>query len=192
MAVNSTMLELGTEAPHFSLPDTVSGRWYSLDDFKGNRALLVMFICNHCPYVKHLRSALIQYGEDYMPKGVGVVAISSNDVNEYPEDSPEQMKKIAEEYGYPFPYLFDESQEVARSYRAACTPDFYLFNEKLELAYRGRFDASTPKNGKPITGKDLREATDFVLEGLEVPEEQIPSIGCNIKWKKGMEPDYFG
>ncbi|MEX1062828.1 MAG: thioredoxin family protein [Balneolaceae bacterium] len=192
MAVNSTMLELGTKAPDFSLPDSISSRQYTLSEFEGNAALLVMFICNHCPYVKHIRDGLIDYATTYMPKGVGVVAISSNDVNDYPEDSPEKMKEEAEKYGYPFPYLYDETQEVARAYRAACTPDFFLFDEKLRLAYRGQFDDSKPKNDKPVTGRDLREATDRVLAGEKVQGGQRPSIGCNIKWKKGNEPDYFG
>lgn len=192
MAVESTMLELGTKAPDFTLPDTISGRRYSLKDFEGNTALLVMFICNHCPYVKKIRDGFIDYAKDYMPEGVGVVAVSSNDVNDYPEDSPEKMKEEAEKYGFPFPYLFDETQEVAKAYKAACTPDLFLFNEKLELVYRGQFDDSRPKNDKPVTGKDLRNATDLVLTGENVPGEQIPSIGCNIKWRQGNEPDYFG
>lgn len=191
-AVESTMLELGTKAPDFSLTDTVTGKTVSLKDYKGQRALLVMFICNHCPYVKNIKKGLVEYAKDYLPKGVAIVAISSNDVKNYPEDSPEKMKEDAERYGYPFPYLFDETQEVALKYKAACTPDFFLFNGKMELVYRGQFDDSRPKNDQPVTGKDLRDATDKVLAGDEVPEEQIPSIGCNIKWKKGKEPDYFG
>ncbi len=190
-AVESTMLELGTKAPQFSLTDTITGETVTLDDYKGNKALLVMFICNHCPYVKHIKNALVDYATDYLPKGVGVVAISSNDVENYPDDSPENMKEDAETFGYPFPYLYDETQEVAKKYKAACTPDFFLFDERLELVYRGQFDDSRPKNDKPVTGKDLREATDLVLAGKDVPEEQIPSIGCNIKWKKGNEPHYF-
>jgi peroxiredoxin len=190
-AVESTMLELGTKAPQFSLTDTVTGKTVTLDDYKGNKALLVMFICNHCPYVKHIKKGLVDYAADYMPKGVGIVAISSNDVENYPDDSPEKMREDAEEFGYPFPYLYDESQEVAKKYKAACTPDFFLFDERLNLVYRGQFDDSRPKNDKPVTGNDLREATGLVLAGKNVPEEQIPSIGCNIKWKKGNEPDYF-
>ncbi|MEX0646752.1 MAG: thioredoxin family protein [Balneolaceae bacterium] len=191
-AVNSTMLELGTKAPDFSLPDAITGANFTLDGFKGNRALLVMFICNHCPYVKKIKPGLVDYATDYMSENVGVVAISSNDAENYPDDSPEQMKIEAVDLGYPFPYLYDETQETAKAYRAACTPDFFLFDEKLELAYRGQFDDSRPGNDKPVTGKDLREATDRILAGDPVPEEQIPSIGCNIKWKKGNEPDYFG
>ncbi len=190
-AVNSTMLELGTEAPGFSLTDTVSGKEVSKDQFRGKKALLVMFICNHCPYVKHIKEALVDYADDYQPKGVGIVAISSNDVENYPDDSPDKMKEDAERFGYPFPYLFDETQEVAKAYRAACTPDFYLFDGDLQLAYRGQFDNSRPKNNKPVTGRDLREATDKMLAGESVSEEQVPSIGCNIKWKKGNEPDYY-
>lgn len=186
------MLELGTEAPDFKLPDTVSGRIYKRDAFKGNRAFLVMFICNHCPYVKLIKEALVEYATDYMPKGVGIVAISSNDAENYPDDSPKKMKEEAEKYGYPFPYLYDESQKAAKAYRAACTPDLFLFDENMELVYRGQFDDSRPGNDENTTGKDLRAATDKVLSGEDVPEEQIPSVGCNIKWKKGNEPDYFG
>jgi len=191
-AVNSTMLELGTEAPYFSLTDAVSGRTYSLDGFTGNKALLVMFICNHCPYVKLIKEELARYAADYMPKGVAIVAISSNDVENYPDDSPEKMKEDAEKFGYPFPYLYDETQDIAKAYKAACTPDFFLFNEKHELVYRGQFDDARPKNDIKPTGKDLREATEQLLAGEPVPEEQTPSIGCNIKWKKGNEPKYFG
>jgi peroxiredoxin len=191
-AVNSTMLELGTKAPKFSLTDTVSGNKVELKDFRGNKALLVMFICNHCPYVKNIKEGLVKYATDYLPKGVGIVAISSNDVENYPDDSPEKMKKDAEKFGYPFPYLYDKDQKAAKAYMAACTPDFFLFDEKHELKYRGQFDSSRPGNDEPVTGKDLREATDKILKGEPVPEKQIPSIGCNIKWKKGNEPDYFG
>jgi peroxiredoxin len=191
-AVNSTMLELGTKTPDFKLPDTVSGKIYTRDGFKGNNALLVMFICNHCPYVKLIKEELVRYAADYMPKGVGIVAISSNDVENYPDDSPAKMKEDAEKFGYPFPYLYDESQEAAKAYMAACTPDFFLFDENHKLVYRGQFDDSRPKNGVEPTGKDLREATDKVLAGEPVPEKQVPSIGCNIKWKKGNEPEYFG
>lgn len=191
-AVNSTMLELGTKAPKFSLTDTVTGNKVELKDFRGNKALLVIFICNHCPYVKNIKEGLVKYATDYLPKGVGIVAISSNDVEIYPDDSPEKMKEDAEKFGYPFPYLYDEDQEAAKAYMAACTPDFFLFDEKHELKYRGQFDSSRPGNDEPVTGKDLREATDKVLKGEPVPEKQIPSIGCNIKWKKGNEPDYFG
>lgn len=191
-AVNSTMLELGTEAPHFSLPDVVSGKTYTPEAFKGNKGFLVMFICNHCPYVKMLKEEFVRYASDYMPKGIGIVAISSNDVENYPEDSPEKMKEDAEAHGYPFPYLYDESQEAAKAYKAACTPDLFLFDENLKLVYRGQFDDARPKNDVDPTGKDLRKATDKLLAGEEIPENQTPSIGCNIKWKKGNEPEYYG
>ncbi len=191
-AVNSTMLELGTEAPDFSLPDTISGRNYNLDGFKGNKALLVMFICNHCPYVKLIKESLVEYASDYMDKGVGIVAISSNDVEKYPEDAPEKMKEDAETYGYPFPYLYDESQEIAKKYKAACTPDFFLFDENMKLVYRGQFDSARPGNDVKPTGKDLRDATEKVLSGEQVSDDQTPSMGCNIKWKKGNQPGYFG
>jgi peroxiredoxin len=191
-AVNSTMLELGTKAPKFSLQDTVTGKTVELKDYRGNKALLVMFISNHCPYVKKIKEGLTEYAKDYLPKGVGIVAICSNDVENYPDDSPEKMKEDAAKFGYPFPYLYDETQEVAKAYKAACTPDLFLFDEKHELVYRGQFDSSRPGNDEPITGKDLREATDQVLAGKEVPEDQTPSIGCNIKWKEGNEPEYFG
>lgn len=184
MAVESTMLELGTKAPDFSLTDTVTGSKITKDDFSGNKALLVMFICNHCPYVKMLKKDLVAYANDYIPKGVGIVAISANDAENYPEDSPEKMKEDAETFGYPFPYLYDETQDVARAYHAACTPDFFLFNENRELVYRGQFDDSRPRNEIPVTGSDLRESTDKVLAGEAVTDKQIPSIGCNIKWKK--------
>jgi peroxiredoxin len=191
-AVNSTMLELGTKAPKFSLTDTVTGKNVQLKDFRGNKALLVMFISNHCPYVKNIKEGITEYAKDYLPKGVGIVAISSNDIENYPDDSPEKMKEDAEKYGYPFPYLYDETQEVAKAYKAACTPDLFLFDEKHELVYRGQFDSSRPSNDEPVTGEDLRKATDKVLSGEEVPEDQTPSIGCNIKWKVGNEPEYFG
>ncbi len=191
-AVNSTMLELGTKAPKFSLPDTVTGKEVTLKDFRGNKALLVMFISNHCPYVKKIKEGITEYAKDYLPKGIGIVAICSNDVENYPDDSPEKMKEDAEKFGYPFPYLYDETQEVAKAYKAACTPDLFLFDEKHELVYRGQFDSSRPGNDEPVTGEDLREVTDKVLTGEKVPEDQTPSIGCNIKWKKGNEPEYFG
>ena len=191
-AVNSTMLQLGTEAPAFKLPDTITGKTYTKEGFRGNKAFLVIFMCNHCPYVKLIKEALVEYATDYMPKGVGMVAISSNNVEKYPDDSPQKMKEDAEKYGYPFPYLYDETQEVAKAYMAACTPDLFLFDENLKLVYRGQFDESRPGNDIEPDGSDLREATDRVLAGKEVPEEQTPSIGCNIKWKPGNEPDYFG
>lgn len=191
-AVNSTMLELGTEAPDFSLQDVTNGNIYTPNNFRDKKGLLVMFICNHCPYVKLLKEALVDYANDYMPKGIGIVAISSNDVENYPDDSPEKMQEDAEKFGYPFPYLYDKTQEAAKAYKAACTPDFFLFDGDHKLVYRGQFDDARPKNDVEPTGKDLREATDKLLAGESIPEEQTPSIGCNIKWIKGNEPDYFG
>lgn len=188
----STMLNLGTRAPDFELPDTVSGEQFSLEDFEDSRALLVIFMCNHCPYVKHIKEALVDLANDYDDEDLGMVAISSNDVNKYPDDSPEKMAEEAETFGYPFPYLFDETQEVAKAYSAACTPDIYLFDENRELVYRGQFDDSRPGNDKPVTGRDLRKAIDLLLEEGKHLEEQSPSMGCNIKWKPGNEPDYFG
>ena len=176
------MLPLGTSAPAFSLPD-VSGKIVSIADFQNAPALLVMFICNHCPYVKHVRSGLAQLARDYQARGVAVVAISSNDAKSYPDDSPAKMAVEAKEAGYTFPYLYDESQAVARAYQAACTPDFFLFNREKQLVYRGQLDDSRPGNGIPVTGKDLRAALDAVLAGKPVVADQKPSIGCNIKWK---------
>jgi peroxiredoxin len=187
---SSTMLTLGTKAPDFSLVN-VDGRTVSLADFAGAPALLVMFICNHCPFVKHLASELAQFADEYRRKNVAIVGISSNDVANYPADSPEQMVREAEEQGYSFPYLYDETQEVAKAYRAACTPDFFLFDGDRRLVYRGQFDSSRPDNGMPITGADLRAAVDAVLAGKKLSEKQLSSIGCNIKWKPGNEPDYF-
>lgn len=184
----STMLALGTAAPDFKLPDT-NGKTVSLSDFRG-KPVLVMFICNHCPFVKHIRGALAQLGRDYQSH-VGIVAISSNDVENYPDDSPAKMKAEAKSAGYTFPYLFDKTQAVAKNYRAACTPDFYLFDANHKLIYRGQFDDSRPGNGIAVTGKDLRAALDAVLKGEEPSANQKPSIGCNIKWKSGNEPDYF-
>jgi peroxiredoxin len=186
----STMLALGTAAPDFRLPDT-SGKTVSLSDFKDKQALVVFFICNHCPFVKHLRSDLAKFGRDYASKGVAIVAISSNDVSGYPDDSPEKMKDEAKAAGYNFPYLYDESQAVAKAYHAACTPDIFLFDKSQKLVYRGQFDDSRPGNGIPVTGKDLRAALDAVLGGKPVSAEQQPSLGCNIKWKPGNEPDYY-
>ena len=190
VAVNSTMLTLGTKAPGFRLPDT-SGKLVALEDFVRAPALLVVFMCNHCPYVKHLRSGLAQLARDYHPRGVAMVGISSNDVANYPADSPAKMAEEAKAAGYIFPYLYDETQEVAKVYRAACTPDIYLFDHNQRLVYRGQFDDSRPGNGVPVTGKDLRAALDALLEGKTVPSTQKPSIGCNIKWKPGNEPGYF-
>ncbi len=179
----STMVDLGTKAPDFNLPDVVSGKNVSLDDVKSDKATVIMFICNHCPFVKHVKEELTNLANEYKKKGVSFVAINSNDVENYPQDSPAKMKKDAEQFGYPFPYLFDETQEVAKSYDAACTPDFYIYDKGLKLVYRGQLDDSRPGNNKPVTGKDLRNALDAVLEGKKVSEEQKPSLGCNIKWK---------
>jgi peroxiredoxin len=184
----SAMLDLGTVAPDFSLADAVTGKTVCLDDFRDRKALLVMFLCAHCPYVKHIDPALAALGRDCAEKSLGIVAISSNDVSRYPEDSPEHMRAQAAKHGYSFPYLYDESQDVARAYMAACTPDFYLFDGELRLVYRGQFDSSRPKNGVPVTGADLRSAIDLVLAGEPVPVEQTPSTACNIKWKRGNEP----
>jgi peroxiredoxin len=186
----STMLPLGTTAPDFRLPDT-SGKIVSLADFKDKSALLVLFICNHCPYVKHIRTGLAQLARDYQPKQVAIVGINSNDAAHYPEDSPAKMKEEVKSAGYTFPYLYDESQAVAKAYRAACTPDIYLFDQNHKLVYRGQFDDSRPGNGIPVTGKDLRAALDAVLAGKPVSPNQKASMGCNIKWKTGNEPDYF-
>jgi len=186
----STMLPLGTAAPDFKLPDT-SGRVVSIADFTNRPALLVMFICNHCPYVKHVRAELTRLEMDYAPRGVAMVAINSNDVTNYPEDSPANMAEEAKMAGFGFPYLFDESQGVARAYRAACTPDFFVFDRNRRLAYRGQLDASRPGNGIPVTGTDVRAALEAVLADKSPGAEQHPSLGCNIKWKAGNEPDYF-
>lgn len=190
VSVPSTMLSLGTPAPEFALPDT-EGRTVRLADFRDAKALLVMFICNHCPYVKHVQAELARIGRDYGPRGVGIVAISSNDVAGYPDDAPDKMRDEKARAGYTFPYLYDESQAVAKAYRAACTPDFFLFDGNQRLVYRGQLDDSRPKNTTPVTGKDLRAALDTVLAGRPVTAEQRPSIGCNIKWKVGAEPEYF-
>jgi peroxiredoxin len=177
------MLALGTDAPEFVLPDTISGKELSLESISSDLATVIMFICNHCPYVKHVNKELVRLANDYAPKGVAFVAISSNDVEAYPADSPERMKEVATELSYPFPYLYDEDQSVAKAYQAACTPDFYVFDGQMKLAYRGQLDGSRPRNDVPVTGKDVRAAVDAILAGEPVPEEQRPSIGCNIKWK---------
>src|SRR5262245_6102381 len=188
MAVTpSTMLALGTPAPPFSLPDT-EGHIVSLSDFRDRRVLLVMFICNHCPYVKHVRAELVRLGRDFEQKGAGGVAINSNDVEAYPDDSPARMKEEKAAVGYTFPYLFDETQEVARIYKAACTPDFYLFGPERTLVYRGQMDKARPGNDVPVTGRDLRAALDAVLSGRPVSSDQKPSLGCNIKWMPGKAP----
>ena len=180
----SAMIPLGSEAPDFRLPDAVSGRELSLGEMKSDVATVVMFICNHCPYVKHIQRGLVELAGDYAPRGVSFVAINSNDVENYPDDSPERMKETAEEKGYPFPYLFDGTQEVAKAYDAACTPDFFVYDKNMRCLYRGQLDDSRPGNGKPVTGADMRKALDAVAAGEEIAWEQVPSVGCNIKWKR--------
>lgn len=188
MAVSSVMLPLGTPAPDFSLRDVVSGRIYSLESFAGKTALLVMFICRHCPYVVHVQDELARVGRDYADKPLGMVAISSNDPDHYPDDAPERLKEMAQRLGFSFPFLFDDTQGVAKAYKAACTPDFYLFDEQRRLVYRGQLDDSRPGSGNPVTGRDVRAAIDAVLSGAAVSFIQKPSIGCSIKWKPGNEP----
>ncbi len=178
------MLPLGSEAPPFALPDTISGKTVRLEDIASDKATVVMFICNHCPYVIHVNEEIVRLANDYIAKGIVFVAISSNDVVNYPQDGPEQMKKQAQKLKYPFPYLYDESQNVARAFDAACTPDFYVFDKDLKLVYRGRIDDSRPSSNTPLTGRDLRAALDAVISGLAVAEKQYPSGGCNIKWKR--------
>lgn len=187
MALESTMLALGTTAPDFDLPDAVAGGRVKLNDL-GSKALVVMFICNHCPYVKHVQAGLAAFGRDYADADVDIIAISSNDVAKYPDDSPEQIAVISKEVGFTFPVLFDESQDVAKAYTAACTPDFFLFGPDRTLVYRGRFDESRPNSGVPVTGADLRTALDAVLADAGLPANQFPSMGCGIKWKPGNEP----
>jgi peroxiredoxin len=184
------MLSLGAKAPDFALPDT-EGRLVRLSDFQGAPALLVIFMCNHCPYVKHIADELARFAKEYQAKGVAIVGINSNDAANYPDDSLEKMREEVKLRGYTFPYLYDETQEVAKAYRAACTPDFFLFDKEHRLVYRGQFDDSRPSNGVPVTGKDLRAALDAVLSRKPVPPDQKPSLGCNIKWKPGNEPEYF-
>ena len=184
------MLPLGTAAPDFALPDTTTGKTVARADFAG-RPLLVLFICNHCPYVVHIRGELARLGRDYAARGVAVVAVSANDAADYPQDGPGKMAAEAKAAGYVFPYLYDESQKVAQAYRAACTPDLFLFDKQHQLVYRGQFDDSRPGNGIPVTGTDLRAALDAVLAGKAVATAQKASIGCNIKWKAGNEPEYF-
>ncbi|WMJ72997.1 thioredoxin family protein [Cytophagaceae bacterium ABcell3] len=176
------MVPLGSQAPDFSLPDTVTGKEFTLQDLKSDKATVIMFICNHCPFVKHINHELVRLAKDYIPKGVSVIAISSNDVKNYPDDAPDKMKIHAEKEGYPFPYLYDETQKVAKAYDAACTPDFYIYDGSLNLAYRGQLDDSRPKSDVPVTGKDIRAALDAMLAGNPVSSEQKPSVGCNIKW----------
>jgi len=190
MAVTSAMLPLGTEAPDFSLTDVISGRLVSLRDFDDRRGLLVMFICRHCPYVAHVRPAIAELAREHIDSELGIVAISPNDPDTYPEDAPGGLAAEAVEAGYTFPYLFDETQDVAKQYTAACTPDFFLFDRSRHLVYRGQFDSSRPRNGVPVTGEDLRAAIDAMLEGRPVSEDQHPSVGCSIKWRPGNEPDF--
>jgi len=187
----STMLPLGTEAPPFALPD-ITGKTVSVSDFDAADVLLVVFMCNHCPFVKHIIDGFVALAKEYQGKGVAVVGINSNDVDGYPEDRPELMAKLAQTKSFTFPYLYDATQAVAKAYCAACTPDFFVFDRDRRLVYRGQMDESRPGNDEPITGADLRAALDAVLAGRSVPEEQRPSMGCNIKWKAGNEPDYFG
>lgn len=187
----STMLQLGTKAGDFSLRDVVTGRTVSLNDFAEKKGLLVMFICRHCPFVKHIQHELARLGMDYENKDVGIVAISSNDAETFPEDAPASLKEMAEQLGFTFSYCYDEDQGVAKAYGAACTPDFFLFDGSRRLVYRGQLDDSRPESGRPVTGKDLRAAIDAVLAGSPVSSNQMPSLGCNIKWKPGNEPPYY-
>ena len=189
-AATSTMLALGTPAPGFDLPDTVSGNRLSIHDVAGRKALVVMFICNHCPYVVHIQQGLVEFGRDYTGADVAVVGISANDAQSYPDDAPELLGRVARRRGYLFPVLYDETQEVAKSYTATCTPDFFLFGPERTLVYRGQFDSSRPGSGVPVTGEDLRAALDAVLEDRPVTENQYPSMGCSIKWKPGNEPSF--
>jgi thiol-disulfide isomerase/thioredoxin len=191
MTPSTMLLPLGAGAPPFRLPDP-HGRVVALEDFAAAPGILVMFICNHCPFVKHIRSELARFGREYQERGLGIVAINSNDAAAYPDDSPAKMAEEARTAGYVFPYLVDASQQVAKDYRAACTPDFFLFDRDRALVYRGQFDASRPGNDVPVTGDDLRRAADAVLAGRPVPAQQRASVGCNIKWKPGNAPDYFG
>ena len=188
----STMLPLGTKAPEFALVDVVSEETISLETFKDKKALLVMFICPHCPFVKHVQQELANIGKDYATKSLGIVAISANDITTHPDDAPDKMKIMAETLGFTFPFCYDESQEVAKAYTAACTPDFFLFDSNQTLVYRGQLDESRPGNDIPVTGEDLRKAIEATLADQAIEFEQKPSIGCNIKWKAGNEPPYFG
>lgn len=185
----STMLELGTRAPDFSLPEPATGRTVTREEFAG-QPLLVAFICNHCPFVIHIIDVFAVFAGEYQQRGIGIVAINANDVDQYADDAPEKMVDLARKTGFSFPYLYDQSQQVAQAYRAACTPDFFLFDADHRLVYRGRFDGATPGNDEPVTGMDLRAACDALLEGTSMPDDQRPSMGCNIKWKPGNEPDY--
>lgn len=183
-ATPSAMVELGTKAPGFNLPDTISGKQISLDEIKSDKATVVMFICNHCPYVIHIIDTLSKVAKEYKAKGISFVAISSNDIVNYPQDAPDKMKEFAHEFKFSFPYLFDETQEVAKAYKAECTPDIFVYDKDMTLVYRGQFDNSRPSLNTPVTGKDLTAALDAILVGKPVSENQIPSVGCNIKWKK--------
>ena len=187
---HSTMAPLGTQSPPFSLPDT-EGKVVSLNDYRDSPALLVVFLCNHCPFVKHILPHFVELAREYRRRGVGIVGISSNDVSNYPDDGPEKMAELSKAMDFSFPYLYDESQQVAKAYGAVCTPDFYLFDGEGRLVYRGQMDDSRPSNGRPVTGADLRAALDAVLDGRPVSDDQKPSMGCNIKWKLGNEPGYF-
>ncbi|NEO29335.1 MAG: thioredoxin family protein [Symploca sp. SIO3C6] len=188
----STMLPLGTKAPEFQLPDVVSGKTIALDSFAGKLGLLVMFICRHCPFVKHVQQELAQIGKDYNNTDLGIVAISANDAANYPNDAPDSLKEMAQQLAFTFPLCYDETQETTKAYTAACTPDFFVFDNKQQLVYRGQLDDSRPSNNLPVTGKDLRAALEALLSGETINPEQKPSIGCNIKWKPGNEPAYFG
>ncbi len=188
----STMLELGIQAPDFQLPDVVSGQTVTLATFAGKKALLVMFICRHCPFVKHVQAELARIGFEYTSKDIGIVAISASDAAAYPDDAPDKLKEMAQEQGFTFPFCYDESQETAKAYTAACTPDIFLFDANRQLVYRGQLDDSRPSNNQPVTGIDLRSAIDAVLADRPVSPDQKPSIGCNIKWKPGNEPAYYG
>jgi peroxiredoxin len=190
MAVESVMLPLGTVAPAFLLRDVVSGQLYQLDSFDGRDALLVMFVCRHCPYVQHIEQEIARLGQDYAATGLGIIGISSNDPDHYPDDAPDRLKEMAQRLAFRFPLCFDDTQEVAKAYKAACTPDFYLFDAKRRLVYRGQLDDSRPGNNKPVTGRDLRAAIDALLAGRPVGGNQKPSIGCSIKWKRGNAPPY--
>lgn len=187
----STMLPLGTPAPDFSLTN-IDGKTVARDDFAAAPGLLVVFMCNHCPFVIHLAAGLAEFAREYQARGLAIVGVNSNDTAKHPDDSPDKMITEARSRGYTFPYLFDPTQQVAKAYRAACTPDFFLFDGDRKLAYRGQFDSSRPDSGVPVTGADLRAACDAVLAGAPCPADQRPSLGCNIKWKPGNEPDYYG
>lgn len=187
MAQASTMLALGTELPDATLPDVRTGEEVTLSEIEGD-ALVMIFLCNHCPYVKHIRQGLVEFGEDYADSSVAVVGIASNDAERYPDDSPQELARVADEVGYAFPILFDEDQSVAKAFAAACTPDFFVFGPERKLAYRGQFDSARPGNGEPITGADLRAAVDAIAAGAAAPSDQRPSVGCSIKWKPGNEP----